>query len=140
MGCHFLLQRIFPTQGSNLGLPNYKQMIYRLSHRGSDTIEVKCTINVVHLKHPKTISPTRLPQNGSLVPKSLGTTGVMHGTLSYSWAEHLPTLGLPAGYWFGILFSMPRLRVWIRLTPGWATTRFTNDPENRDVTVAFLLP
>ena len=25
VGCHFLLQRIFPTQGSNPGLPHYKQ-------------------------------------------------------------------------------------------------------------------
>ena len=32
MGCHFLLQRIFPTQGSNLGLPYCRQMLYHLSH------------------------------------------------------------------------------------------------------------
>ena len=35
MGCHFLLQGIFPTQGSNLGLPHCRQMLYRLSHQGS---------------------------------------------------------------------------------------------------------
>ena len=35
VGCHFLLQRIFPTQGSNLGLPHCKQTLYRLSHQGS---------------------------------------------------------------------------------------------------------
>ena len=34
-GCHFLLQRIFLTQGSNPGLPSCKQMLYRLSHQGS---------------------------------------------------------------------------------------------------------
>ena len=33
--CHFLLQGIFPTQGSNPGLPHYRQMLYRLSHQGS---------------------------------------------------------------------------------------------------------
>ena len=32
MGCHFLLQRIFPTQGSNPGLPHCRQMVYHLSH------------------------------------------------------------------------------------------------------------
>ena len=32
---HFLLQRIFPTQGSNLGLPHRRQRLYRLSHQGS---------------------------------------------------------------------------------------------------------
>ena len=35
VGCHFLLQGIFPTQGSNPGLPHCRQMLYRLSHQGS---------------------------------------------------------------------------------------------------------
>ena len=35
VGCHFLLQGIFPTQGSNLGLPYCRQTLYRLSHQGS---------------------------------------------------------------------------------------------------------
>ena len=34
-GCHFLLQGIFPTQGSNPGLPHCRQTLYRLSHQGS---------------------------------------------------------------------------------------------------------
>ena len=34
VGCHFLLQGIFPTQGSNLGLPHCRQMLYRLNHQG----------------------------------------------------------------------------------------------------------
>ena len=33
VGCHFLLQGIFPTQGSNPGFPHYRQTLYRLSHR-----------------------------------------------------------------------------------------------------------
>ena len=33
VGCHFLLQGTFPTQGSNLGLPHCKQMHYPLSHQ-----------------------------------------------------------------------------------------------------------
>ena len=32
VGCHFLLQGIFLTQGSNLGLPHFRQMLYPLSH------------------------------------------------------------------------------------------------------------
>ena len=32
VGCHFLLQRIFPTQETNLGLPHWRQTLYRLSH------------------------------------------------------------------------------------------------------------
>jgi len=35
MGCHFLLQRIFPTQRLIPGLPCCRQMLYRLSHQGS---------------------------------------------------------------------------------------------------------
>ena len=35
VGCHFLLQGIFPTQGSNPDLPHCRQMLYHLSHQGS---------------------------------------------------------------------------------------------------------
>ena len=35
VGCHFLLQEIFPTQGLNLGLPPCRQTIYHLSQQGS---------------------------------------------------------------------------------------------------------
>ena len=35
MGCHFLLQGIFPTRGLNPGLPCCRQILYSLSHQGS---------------------------------------------------------------------------------------------------------
>ena len=35
VGCHFLLQRIFPTQESNPGLSHCRQTLYHLSHQGS---------------------------------------------------------------------------------------------------------
>ena len=35
VGCHFLLQEIFPTQGLNPGLPHCRQTLYYLSHQGS---------------------------------------------------------------------------------------------------------
>ena len=35
VGCHFLLQGIFPTQGSNPGLPHCRQTLWSLSHQGS---------------------------------------------------------------------------------------------------------
>ena len=38
VSCHALLQEIFPTQGSNSGLPNCRQIIYHLSHQGSPRI------------------------------------------------------------------------------------------------------
>ena len=35
LGCHALLQGIFPTQGSNRGLPSCRQILYRLNHQES---------------------------------------------------------------------------------------------------------
>ena len=37
MGSRSLLQGIFPTQGSNPGLPHCGQILYQLSHKGSPT-------------------------------------------------------------------------------------------------------
>ena len=41
VGCNFLLQGIFPTQGSNPGLPHCRQTLYHLSHRGSSVQWIK---------------------------------------------------------------------------------------------------
>ena len=35
VGCHAPLQGIFPSWGSNLGLPHCRQILYHLSHQGS---------------------------------------------------------------------------------------------------------
>ena len=35
VGCHALLQGIFPTQGSNVGLLHCRQILYQLSYQGS---------------------------------------------------------------------------------------------------------
>ena len=37
VGCHALLQAIFPTQGSNTGLLHCRQILYQLSSQGSPT-------------------------------------------------------------------------------------------------------
>ena len=44
VGCHFLLQGIFPTQGLNPGLPHSRQMLYHLSlpKYSNKTIEWLC--------------------------------------------------------------------------------------------------
>ena len=44
MGCHFLLQEIFPTQGLKLGLPHYGQTLYHLSHQGNPKIIFHLTL------------------------------------------------------------------------------------------------
>ena len=35
VGCHFLLQGIFPTQESNLGFLHCRHILYQLSYKGS---------------------------------------------------------------------------------------------------------
>ena len=39
VGCHSLLQGIFLTQGSNLGLLHWRQTLYHLSHQGSPAVQ-----------------------------------------------------------------------------------------------------
>ena len=38
VGSLFLLQRIFPSQGSNSGLPHCRKILYQLSHKGSSIL------------------------------------------------------------------------------------------------------
>ena len=58
MGSLSLLQRIFPTQGLNPGLPHYKQTLYQLSHQGSWRI-------LEWVAYPFTsLSPVDLPDPG----------------------------------------------------------------------------
>ena len=51
VGCHSLLQGIFPTQGSNLGPLHYRQMLYHLSYR-----EAQTTTNNNKIKIYKTLT------------------------------------------------------------------------------------
>ena len=47
VGCHALLWAIFPTQGLNLGILHFKQILYHLSHQGKYWVGQK-----VHLGFP----------------------------------------------------------------------------------------
>ena len=45
VSCHFLLQGIFPIQGSNPGLPDCRRILYQLGQQGSPVFtnqELKC--------------------------------------------------------------------------------------------------
>ena len=46
VGCHFLLQEIFPTQGLNLGLPYCRQTLYPLSQQGSSIMIMSRSIHI----------------------------------------------------------------------------------------------
>ena len=54
VGCHALLQGIFPSQGSNPGLPHCRQILYRLSHQGSPVRDPVClpSVYLQKLKSP----------------------------------------------------------------------------------------
>ena len=49
VGCHFLLQGIFPTQGSNPGLLNCRQMLYHLSHQGFLLLSFKNSLDILDI-------------------------------------------------------------------------------------------
>ena len=46
VGCHYLLQGIFPTQGSNTGLLHCRQMLCPLSQEGNPA-SWKCQLEIV---------------------------------------------------------------------------------------------
>ena len=86
VGCHALLQGIFPTQGSNPGLPHLLVAHYRLRHQESpDSLAQVCLISVlwgilptgkkdVLLLFFKLLS-SRLPQRCSDTDKRVRCTG-----------------------------------------------------------------
>ena len=68
MGWHSLLQGIFPTQGSNPGLPHCGQILYQLSHKGSPRI-----LEWVAFPFSRGSSWSRNPTRVSCVADSLPT-------------------------------------------------------------------
>ena len=72
VGCHALLQGIFPTQKSNPGLPYCKRFLYHLSLQGSPRILEWVAYPFSRGIHPgiKPVSPAL--QTDSLPPEPLG--------------------------------------------------------------------
>ena len=90
MGCHFLLQRIFPTQGSNPSLAHCRQMLYRLSHQGSPDYMVSSQFSrsvVSNSLWPHESQHARLPCP-SLAPRTCSNSCSLcwwcHPTISFS--------------------------------------------------------
>ena len=61
MGICSLLQGIFPTQGSNPGLPHCRQILYQLSHQGSPRITAVGSLSLL-----QPIFPTQKSNQGLL--------------------------------------------------------------------------
>ena len=74
MGCHALLQGIFPTQGSNPGLPHCRKILYHVSHLGRPIIPLLCfKYNAcVHAKLLQSCLTLRDPMDCSPPGKSAG--------------------------------------------------------------------
>ena len=53
LGCHALLQGIFPTQGPNPGLPHCRRFLYRPSHQGSPNIYIVSSYLLARVTHRK---------------------------------------------------------------------------------------
>ena len=57
VGCHFLLQGIFPTQGSNLGFLHCRHILYHLSHQGSPFLIIFFYEQYNYCCQPQTAGP-----------------------------------------------------------------------------------
>ena len=70
VGCHAFLQGIFPTLGSNLGLPLYRQILKHMSHQGSPKSTQECP-NIFTTPESKIILKFKFSKNiTSLIPFS----------------------------------------------------------------------
>ena len=99
VGCHALLQRIFPTRESNTGLPHYRWILHCLSHQGSPRIlaRVAVTFSV----------RSSWPRNGTRVSS-------IEGRSFTSWASSyffLTTLPQEPLYCYRLVFLFQELYV-----------------------------
>ena len=75
VGCHFLFQGIFPTQGSNPSLLHCRQILYRLSYKGGifsiNSVPSKISLDsrlFQLVKHVISLLPSSLPPPCLLSP------------------------------------------------------------------------
>ena len=75
VGSHALLQGIFPTQGSDLGLLHCRRILYRPSHQGSPILVCVCFCCVTQQTLDKHVYRNFLTQSNYLL------------RVSFSWAR-----------------------------------------------------
>ena len=119
MGSLFLLQGIFPTQGSNSGLLNYRQIRYQLSHKGSPEGGIfnwEMTVFSLDTNFPAiaTVFHSHFKYTGQ---ESLSTDRCVElrelvlwapPCLFLFWEVNVVSWGLPCavGFWLGLLSSL----------------------------------
>ena len=98
VGSLSLLQGIFPTQGSNPGLPHCRQTLYQLSHKGSYQVSTNC-ISLECNRHSSRLSPFLSEHVHFLsLPLCLllkNTTGVLEVKTLLWWCASCPTFWPP---------------------------------------------
>ena len=118
-GCHFLLQGIFPTQGSNPGLPHCRQMLYCLICQGNINQKIW---NSEKLRHFLKFSYWRASDvNASyntgdpdLMPGLGRSPGEGNSSpLQYSCLEN----SMDRGAWQATVFGVARVRQDLRTKP-----------------------
>ena len=112
VGCHFLLQGIFPIQGLNPGLSHCRQTLYRLSHQQSPTIQNIWTSLVAQKVKPLSTMPETWV-------RSLG----WEDSLEKEMATHSSTLALKIP-WTEEPGRLQSMGLW-RVRHDWATSLFT---------------
>ena len=75
VGCYFLLQGIFPTQGSNMGLLHCRQILYLLNYKGSSLL----CLPPAEFPNPKTELMSLALQADSLLSEPTGKPKASRG-------------------------------------------------------------
>ena len=72
VGSHSLLQGIFPTQGSNPGLPHCRRILYQLSHKASPRIlkETNAQKHHISARHSHTAENQRKDTQWHLIVRA----------------------------------------------------------------------
>ena len=91
VGCHFLLQGIFLTQGLNLGLQHCRKTLYCLSHQGSQknySYSCNCQGSSVHrILQARKLEWVAMPSSrGSSQPRDRAQVSHIAGVFFTSWA------------------------------------------------------
>ena len=84
VGSHSLLHGIFPTQGSNLGLPHCRQILYQLSHQESPISRI-CDIKVHFISDSQLLHLSLLKYSSDILKNNPPTVKFTHFRHTFWW-------------------------------------------------------